>query len=209
MLNTNDFTVGERVTFGRRNGEKTTGEIVKVNRKTLKVKQLETRGSKRVRPVGTIWTVPVTLCSKTSTATPAPIKVVVRTARPEATICLEARDILFQLEPEMLYCDGERSRTEARRVAARLLRRFRELERELGRKITEYGSITGHMPAVFGTRRSAKDSGWKPGDKVAFDAKGKTVTGYIKRVNVKSISVQPLGGGSRYWRVSPGVLRAA
>ena len=45
--------VGERVYFGRVHGERTLGEIVKVNRATVTVRQLETRGAIRERPAGT------------------------------------------------------------------------------------------------------------------------------------------------------------
>ena len=55
------FSKGDKVYFGRAHGEQTLGEVVKVNRATCKVKQLESRGMYRERPVGTIWTVPVSL----------------------------------------------------------------------------------------------------------------------------------------------------
>ena len=54
---TNEFTVGSKVYFGRKNGEKTLGEIIKVNRKTYKIRQLESRGMYRNHAVGTRWTV--------------------------------------------------------------------------------------------------------------------------------------------------------
>ncbi len=56
------FKVGDKVTFGRTFGEKTLGEIVKVNRVKLKVRQLESRGTFRDHPIGTIWTVPPQFC---------------------------------------------------------------------------------------------------------------------------------------------------
>jgi hypothetical protein len=62
-MNHTDGKVGMQVLFGRIHGEKTLGEIVKVNPKKFKVKQLEGRGSFRDYPVGTIWTVPAALCS--------------------------------------------------------------------------------------------------------------------------------------------------
>ena len=52
-----EFTVGDKVYFGRKNGEKTLGEIIKVNRKTYKIRQLESRGMYRDHAVGTRWTV--------------------------------------------------------------------------------------------------------------------------------------------------------
>lgn len=62
-MNHGDGRVGMRVYFGRANGEKTLGEIIKINPKKFKVKQLETRGSRKVREAGTIWTVPPVLCT--------------------------------------------------------------------------------------------------------------------------------------------------
>ena len=62
-MNHSDGKVGQRVMFGRDNGEKTMGVIVKVNPKKFKVKQLESRGSFRGYPAGTAWTVPASLCS--------------------------------------------------------------------------------------------------------------------------------------------------
>jgi hypothetical protein len=51
------FKVGDRVVFGRPNGEQTFGTVVRVNRKSLSIKQTEVRGQKRVRAVGTKWRV--------------------------------------------------------------------------------------------------------------------------------------------------------
>ena len=67
--------VGQKVMFGRPNGEQTLGEIVKVNPARLKIKQLETRGSGRILPEGTIWNVPAYLCTPVNEtgATPRPL----------------------------------------------------------------------------------------------------------------------------------------
>jgi len=54
-------SVGMQVYFGRQKGEKTLGEIVKLNPRKAKVKQLESRGTLKSHPVGTIWTVPYEL----------------------------------------------------------------------------------------------------------------------------------------------------
>lgn len=56
---TTAFKVGDRVRFGRQNGEKTLGIIMKVNGRTVKVRQEEARGQ---HPVGLIWNVAPTLC---------------------------------------------------------------------------------------------------------------------------------------------------
>lgn len=51
--------VGMKVVFGRVNGEQTLGEVVKINTKSLKVRQLEDRGT---HPIGTVWSVDPVLC---------------------------------------------------------------------------------------------------------------------------------------------------
>lgn len=53
-MNTN-FTVGQIVMFGRPNGEKTRGKIVKINQKSIKVITIEGRGSKGA--AGVQWSV--------------------------------------------------------------------------------------------------------------------------------------------------------
>jgi hypothetical protein len=59
------FSIGDRVTFGRKNGEKTLGTVVKINRKSIGVKTLERRGNRR-SGVGRIWRVHPSLVSPVS-----------------------------------------------------------------------------------------------------------------------------------------------
>jgi len=68
-----DFKVGDRVFFGRKNGEKTEGTIIKVNRKTYKVQAAEMRGTYRDRSAGTAWSVDKRICTKASEGRPARI----------------------------------------------------------------------------------------------------------------------------------------
>lgn len=60
-----------------------------------------------------------------------------KTTRTETMILRDITEAYFGLEPEVLYCDGERSRSEAQRVAARLRRQLRECFKELGREVSE------------------------------------------------------------------------
>lgn len=62
--------VGMQVLFGRGKGEKTLAEITKINRKNFKVRQLEIRGQKKTYRVGTVWTVPPSLCKPAPNAEP-------------------------------------------------------------------------------------------------------------------------------------------
>lgn len=50
--------VGMEVWFGRTNGERTKGTVLKCNPKKAKVRQGEARGQ---HPIGTVWTVPYSL----------------------------------------------------------------------------------------------------------------------------------------------------
>lgn len=74
------FKVGDKVIFGRQNGEQTHGTVVKVNSVKCKIRQDETRGTLRERPVGTIWTVPFSLIrladgsTPTAALTPLPVQ---------------------------------------------------------------------------------------------------------------------------------------
>jgi co-chaperonin GroES (HSP10) len=74
-VSTYTFKVGDKVTFGRLAGEQTLGTVIKVNSVKLKVRQDETRGALRTYPIGTIWTVPPSLCRKVgqTSTTPAPV----------------------------------------------------------------------------------------------------------------------------------------
>ena len=73
QMDKSNATVGMKVYFGRSHGEKTLGEIVKLNPQKAKIRQLEDRGSIRDYKIGTIWTVPYNLMSPADpSAVPAP-----------------------------------------------------------------------------------------------------------------------------------------
>jgi hypothetical protein len=135
-----EWKIGMKVMFGRTNGQKTLGEIVKVNPKKLKVKQLEQRGVQKSHRVGSIWTVPRSLCTPVNdmmvgekgvgkTFTPKPA-----TSRSDAEIIAELQGIECGLSPENLSCDGEASRAHIMRTYRRLNRRKAECIKELGRE---------------------------------------------------------------------------
>jgi len=91
MATTADFKIGQRVYFGRRAGEQTLGEVVKVNATTLKIRQMESRGTMRAHPVGMIWKVPPSLCTPAGDSTPAPATpVVALRSVPSDTSALDA-----------------------------------------------------------------------------------------------------------------------
>lgn len=222
MATISDYKVGDQVIFGRSQGEQTLGEVVRLGRTKLKVKQLEQRGTMRTFAVGTIWTVPPSLCRKvdgTTAATPAPVTT---PKRPEAEILRDIMGCYSALSPENLHCDGEISRAAAARKAVALNARLRALFAEIGRRVSEDEAyrLTTNPNAPMGLplvnpnpfaafrRPSAREAGFKRGDKVQFkDKSGTTIVGFVRQANLKSISVDPIGSTSgRYWRVSPTLL---
>ena len=52
-----DMKIGMKVRFGRANGEKTIGEVIKVNQKSVKVKTHEARGINGRSASGEVWRV--------------------------------------------------------------------------------------------------------------------------------------------------------
>jgi len=131
-----EISKGDRVLFGRANGEQTLGEVVKVNRVKVKVKQLDSRGTYRSYPVGTVWTVPVSLLKRAdgqgSAVPEAP-----KPKRAESVVMNEIRGLYCQLSPENLCCDGELSMTQVRRRSSALNRALRACFQELGRRVSE------------------------------------------------------------------------
>lgn len=71
-MNRSEANVGMLVIFGRRQGEKTLGRIVKCNPKKAKVEPLESRGTLKDHSVGTVWTVPYSLMMPQSAVASAP-----------------------------------------------------------------------------------------------------------------------------------------
>lgn len=60
---------GDKVVFGRKQGEKTRGTVIRVSRSSVTVRQDESRGSMRVYPVGTKWRVDPRFVKKVSPKT--------------------------------------------------------------------------------------------------------------------------------------------
>lgn len=123
-------------------------------------------------------------------------------------------DICFiygMLSPENLTGDGEFSRTEVAKRRAQFNARLRELEKELGRKVTEEEAYGLPIPAPVPRLAPAKLSVWKKGDRVQFkDQNGKIIIGVVRTVNIKSITIDPVGAtNGRYWRVGPSLLSKA
>lgn len=141
--------VGMKVVFGRGNGEKTLGEIVKVNPTKAKVKTLETRGNGRGSDVGSVWTVPYSLMTPAGVAMldelnampplhsipdqPLPVYMPYGDARIMEAIL----DCYTRLSPEYLTADGERPMNEVVRLRNSINSRLSHLFKALGRPVSE------------------------------------------------------------------------
>ncbi len=147
---------GQKVYFGRSHGEQTLGEVVKVNRARAKVKQLESRGTLKSHPVGTVWTVPFSLLTPApdsavpvvtaSAPAPAPLPVFPATRRADRAILSDIANVYGQLSPENLTCDGELPASAVRRRASALRSKLRTLFQEIGRTVSEteaYDAVRG------------------------------------------------------------------
>lgn len=73
-----ELEVGKVVFFGRPEGEKTKGEIIKVNQRTVKIKQLEARGTLQA---GAVWNVDKSMVYEVRSGVP-----VLPTALPELSV---------------------------------------------------------------------------------------------------------------------------
>ena len=139
-----DLKVGDKVVFGRSHGEQTMGTVLKVNAKSIQVRQDESRGTMRSYPIGSTWKVPPSLCRKVEGGSVAAPVEAPKPRRPEAEILREILGCYAGLSPENLTCDGELRGPAVARRAAALRSRLRALFVELGRKVSEseaYGFV--------------------------------------------------------------------
>jgi hypothetical protein len=154
--------LGSKVYFGRSLGEQTLGEVIKVNRTSALIKQLESRGTRKAHEVGKVWRVPFILLA------PAPsgqggsgnperqsLQAEIERLRaenerlkahkrPDALILRDILNVYNSLSPENLSCDGELPGSQIRRRACALNTQLRALFREIGRRVSEeeaYGLV--------------------------------------------------------------------
>lgn len=143
MMQRNQLRVGQQVYFGRENGERTLGKIIKLNPMKAKVETLENRGNGRGSAVGAIWTVPYSLLYPADGANPEVIQV--KPAELTYTpfdhinnLILEAINAVYSgLSPENLTADGERPISQVRSLRTRLERQLRGLFAAYGRNVSE------------------------------------------------------------------------
>jgi len=158
-----NFKRDQLVYFGRRQGEKTLGEVVKVNAKSIKVRQLEARGTMKDHRVGTLWNVARSLVEPAPEGTARPdvpktepvrrprqprgfpfmgtldqLKAHLQeNKRPEPEIIREILGVYAALSPENLTCDGELSQVQVIKRSRALHVQLEALFREIGRRVSE------------------------------------------------------------------------
>ena len=154
-MNREDCKVGMHVYFGRKQGQKTLAEIVKLNSASAKVRTLETRGNGRGSPAGKIWNVHYSLMIPAPVAgaaakaeqkkfgkptLPGEKKLEYSPFQPQEDIhILQAIACVYAgLSPENLSCDGE-LRPEAVEIKRRELNaKLEALQTALGRRVAEW-----------------------------------------------------------------------
>jgi hypothetical protein len=134
--------IGMKVYFGRTNGEKTLGEIVKLNGAKAKVKTLEDRGHSERHFVGQEWGVPYSMMESADiTNIVAPVRREPLKYNPfdhTNNAILEALlGVYSGLSPENLTGDGELPRTVVRQRHAELSRQLKGLKIAFGREVDE------------------------------------------------------------------------
>lgn len=137
----NECKIGQKVYFGNEFGEKTLGEIVKLNPTKAKVKTLENRGINGRSVAGSIWNVPYAMMTpESASAITQPQTKRIQYNRFDLlnNLILEAiLSVYSSLSPESLTCDGERSPSEVFRVRKQLEEKLRYLCLAYGENVSE------------------------------------------------------------------------
>lgn len=151
--------VGMKVVFGKGNGERTLGEIVKINPTKAKVKTLQTRGNGRGSMAGAVWTVPYSLMNpadgvlmldevNSKPINPSILQEVAKGLERnlplpvymnygDARIVEAIIDCYTRLSPEYLTADGERPMNQVRQLKHSIETRLNHLQKALGRQVSE------------------------------------------------------------------------
>lgn len=131
-----DAKIGMTVVFGRENGEKTEGVIIKMNLKTAKVKTTTARG---YREAGKIFNVDWSFCTPTTVVkTPSITQKLEYNPFSEDNIILEAiLNYYNNLSPENLSCDGEAPLATIQARRSFYNNKLRHLFNAFGREVSE------------------------------------------------------------------------
>ena len=141
-----NFKLNQHVIFGRENGEKTQGIIIKLNSKTAKIKTLEGRG---YRSEPTIWRVAYSLIepyngSDKLARNPIVVEKIVNEKNIEYnpfdennSLIEELLSAYISLSPENLSCDGELPQYVTNMLRKRIEKRIKGLQIAIGEDLTE------------------------------------------------------------------------
>lgn len=137
-----DCKVGTKVVFGRENGERTVGTVVKINSKKAKVRTDEARGK---FPAGAVWSVPYALLERADgehldSHSPASVDSINYSPFQDRVdqLVLEAIACCYNsLSPENLYCDGEAPIYLVNQKKAKLNKQLKGLFQAIGREVDE------------------------------------------------------------------------
>jgi hypothetical protein len=136
-----DFLEGDKVYFGRENGQRTLGVIDKKNPQKAKVKILERRGRGRGSEIGSIWTVPYGLLEHADASKNQKV-VEIQPLKynlfdPDNGILMEILNCYNGLSPENISCDGEASASHIRHQSAVLNRKLKYLQLAIDKQVSE------------------------------------------------------------------------
>ena len=121
------WSVGDRATFTSKTGREVTGTVTRVNTKTVTLERCDD-GSRGWRVTPSMLRAPAA-----QAATPAPAA----PRRAEDAVMRDIHNAYLDLSPENLTCDGELTRAQAAARRTAVLRRLADLQKELGRQVSE------------------------------------------------------------------------
>jgi ribosomal protein L35AE/L33A len=136
------WNVGDRATFTAKTGKVVTGTVTRVNTKTVTLERCDD-GSRGWRVTPGMLRAPATEVA------PAPAASAPR--RAEDAVMQDIMNAYNDLSPENLTCDGELTRAQAAARRTVVLRRLADLQKELGRQVSEdvawawYGKSIVHL----------------------------------------------------------------
>jgi hypothetical protein len=131
-----DFRMHQPVSFGRKRGATAYGKIVKLNPKKAKVQLTQSYNSS---PAGAVWGVPYELLKPIENGKivePKPEPLSPLQFGPDEHILKAIASCYYELEPEILSCDGEATLGHIRQRQAELNRKLKGLFLAFGREVS-------------------------------------------------------------------------
>lgn len=180
-LTKNDFLEGDKVYFGRENGQRTLGVIKKKNPKRAVVEILEQRGIGKGSEIGSRWNVAYEAMEHALIADATQrVQKVVEVKKltynpfdPDNGILEEILGCYNGLSPECLTCDGEASASHIRHQSAVLHRKLKYLQLAIDKQVSETQAFDWWLSKQeYNKNKVAKIASGRPDDQVPFSAYG-------------------------------------